>query len=426
MVKISDEIDKIIERYGNKVMRESDFVLSFFRTTNTEPTNAKIIEYYISILLFLNSYEKITGEQYIDLKLYYLEQIIKYFPKRNATMSVFNGLTGIGYAINYSDDKNKKIQSLKYKFNKLYISIIQKYRKKLKHSLTCHLVEADYDLIEGYAAIILYLLNTDIYQDNELIFNCLVDDLANFINSGSFCIKPEKMILPYLSKIYPNGAVNFSLSHGLAGPLSALADVERKRMGSSNSKKAISKLLNLYNDNGIALNEKIWWPTRKGKNDINSYNEFPRASWCYGSPGIANVLYDSASLLKDSKTKKNAEKGILTLTKIDTKKLDLDSATICHGFSGLLLCVENINRKMRNTNLKYFEDKITNEILKLADYDYDFMFRNYDYPTPFNLGSKKVFHDDIGFLTGSTGVILTLINRKYKNNDKWLKMLALY
>ena len=217
MVKISDEIDKIVERYGNKVMRESDFVLSFFRTTNTEPTNAKIIEYYISILLFLNSYEKITGEQYIDLKLYYLGQIIKYFPKKNVTMSVFNGLTGIGYAINYSDDKNEKIQSLKYKFNKLYISIIQKYRKKLKHSLTCHLVEADYDLIEGYAAIILYLLNTDIYQDNKLIFNCLVDDLANFINSGSFCIKPEKMILPYLSKIYPNGAVNFSLSHGQIG-----------------------------------------------------------------------------------------------------------------------------------------------------------------------------------------------------------------
>lgn len=139
MVKISDEIDKIIERYGDEVIQKRDFVLSFLRTTNTKPTNAKIIEYYISILLFLNSYEKITGEQYIDLKLYYLEQIIKYFPKKNVTMSVFNGLTGIGYAINYSDDKNKKIQSLKYKFNKLYISVIQKYRKKLKRSLTCHL-----------------------------------------------------------------------------------------------------------------------------------------------------------------------------------------------------------------------------------------------------------------------------------------------
>ncbi|MCT7861234.1 MAG: hypothetical protein N4Q24_00110, partial [Lactobacillus crispatus] len=91
MVKISDEIDKIIERYGDEVIQKRDFVLSFLRTTNTKPTNAKIIEYYISILLFLNSYEKITGEQYIDLKLYYLEQIIKYFPKKNVTMSVFNG-----------------------------------------------------------------------------------------------------------------------------------------------------------------------------------------------------------------------------------------------------------------------------------------------------------------------------------------------
>lgn len=70
--------------------------------------------------------------------------------------------------------------------------------------------------------------------------------------------------------------------------------------------------------------------------------------------------------------------------------------------------------------------KITSEILKFADYNYKFIFRNYDYPTPFKLDSKKIFQHDIGLLTGSTGVILTLINKKYKNNDAWLKMLALY
>ncbi|MFM9746188.1 hypothetical protein ACKI2C_52415, partial [Streptomyces brasiliscabiei] len=74
-----------------------------------KPTNTKIIEYYISVLLFLSSCEKITNEQFISLKSYYLSQIIKYFPKKNVTMSVFNGLTGIGYAINCSDNKNQKI-----------------------------------------------------------------------------------------------------------------------------------------------------------------------------------------------------------------------------------------------------------------------------------------------------------------------------
>lgn len=43
-------------------------------------------------------------------------------------MSAFNGLTGIGYAINYSDNKNPKIQELKCKFNKLYIGVVEKYR----------------------------------------------------------------------------------------------------------------------------------------------------------------------------------------------------------------------------------------------------------------------------------------------------------
>lgn len=426
MVKISDNIDEIIEKYGNSVLRQKDFVLSFFKFTNIKPTNTKIIEYYISVLLFLSSYEKITNEQFISLKSYYLSQIIKYFPKKNVTMSVFNGLTGIGYAINCSDNKNQKIQNLKLKFNKLYISVVQKYRKALKTSLSNNLVEADYDLIEGYSAIILYLLNTDSYKNNKMIFNNLVNDLTCFINNNSLVIKSENMILPYLSKMYPNGAINYSLSHGLAGPLLTLTKIEQQNLGSYKAKKAIRKLLDIYNSNITIFEDKIWWPTRKASNISTCYSKFPRASWCYGSPGIVNALYNGANLLKDNKTRKNAEKGLLTLTKMNFESLDLDSPTVCHGLSGLLLCIENMNQKMHNTNLECFEEKITSEILKFADYNYKFIFRNYDYPTPFKLDSKKIFQHDIGLLTGSTGVILTLINKKYKNNDAWLKMLALY
>lgn len=221
------------------------------------------------------------------------------------SMNTFNGLCGIGYAFHFSRLEDEKWGiSIENQFDSIYFKILKNYKKELSDTIDKFgLCESNYDLIDGYAAIISFLFNSGIYNKDFKLFKSITMDFISMLSISSWVIPPSNMILPYLAKEFPYGATNFSLSHGMAGPLSVLDLLQLNGLNFSNETSIVNKLINLYKENIIKNNSNIWWPTRKAAK-IKRTCEFPRASWCYGTPGIANVLYNASIVTGDTDLKK--------------------------------------------------------------------------------------------------------------------------
>ena len=86
-----------------------------------------------------------------------------------------------------------------------------------------------------------------------------------------------------------------------------------------------------------------------------------------------------------------------------------DSPTICHGYAGMLVVLNVINQEVKS-------DVIQKRVLELVDILNNFFseknrfgFRNIDFVSS-KEGILKNVTEDLSFLTGSTGVILSMLS----------------
>lgn len=423
----NNKINQVVKSYADLVLSCDDFVKTFLNDTKISADQNKKMEFYISTLLFLRSYEQYSCQSLSATKKFYLKKIIHLMKNTTLSMNAFNGLIGIGYAIHFSKtDDEKSFALLESKFDNIFLKILYDYKTNLLEAINkAGLFEADYDLIDGYAAIVGFLINSGIYNKNYNLFESITADFISVLNTKPWIIQSFNMILPYLTNEFPYGATNFSLSHGMAGPLSVLALLKSKELNFENEALIINKIVNLYKKNIVINGSKAWWPTRKAAKSKSICN-FPRASWCYGTPGIANALFNASIVTNDDNLKEMVIESIFTLSKMAFSDLHIDSMTICHGLSGLILCTNNINKKLKNDELKERQNFYVDILLENAESNYKYIYHNYDYSMPFKPNSSKACQDDISFLTGSTGVMMTLMAIESNIEFNWFKILSLY
>jgi hypothetical protein len=84
--------------------------------------------------------------------------------------------------------------------------------------------------------------------------------------------------------------------------------------------------------------EGMWWPQWLTRDHLRTGNtgqhEPGRASWCYGSPGIARALQLAALATGDHYLQREAESALAT--GLTGRQLDrITSAGLCHGIAGL-------------------------------------------------------------------------------------------
>ena len=355
------------------------------------------------------------------------------------TISLFSGLAGLGFAA-YS--LYKSTSHYKIFIDSLNKIIVTK-TLDLIDTMNSNLNNIDmitYDTISGLSGVAGYLLlfkeEPEIRKCVELILTSLITMTKDRIVFGKkvagWHILGENQFLEEEKNTYKKGNFNLGISHGITGVLAVLSIALTEGIEVEGQKNSINRILvdlkkYMYTDE----NGYIYWPAKiKFEDYINGKCPIykSRASWCYGTPGIARIMYLAGKAMNDQESIDISIKAIEGICNMKVDELMIDSPTICHGYAGLLTVIQVMYLDVKNPIFDMGRKKILKLILRFYSNDAKFGFYNTVYNIDNNLYSKKtklVREDDISFLQGTSGILLSLLPFLKPITTNWMRHLLI-
>lgn len=126
---------------------------------------------------------------------------------------------------------------------------------------------------------------------------------------------------------FPHGHANLGLAHGICGPLAVLALALDAGIVVPGQEAAITRIVDWLLENRRADH---WPPFIREPGERTDQRE--RASWCYGTPGIARALWLAGDVLQRPQWTDAAEQAIDAVCALPT---GLSDPGLCHGAAGL-------------------------------------------------------------------------------------------
>lgn len=373
------------------------------------------------IILIAEFYDYFNDQNKWLEHLYVLYNKIKKDIENNflSGSSLFGGVTGAAVATHIVVHHTGHYKKLLDTMNGLVKSDTIKYINFATKNIA-DLHAKHYDTISGLAGTGNYLLLNPANNADTLIKIC--DYFCLLVNSYAdgqtlvprWFIKKENIAGIDTYKYYDKGCINFSLSHGIAGPLVVLSKVQA--MCNADGKDLsipIKQLLSLYEEWEFPNDyDVLQWP---GQLRIESFISKQycealnnrRCSWCYGSIGITHALLTASISISDYQS---VGKYINNLEKICREPLNnhfFSSSQICHGLAGELAILNKWNRVIKSKIIKTRIEQLTEVILSNFNSNYTYGFRNYEFDS--NVG-EHIYSDDMSFLEGTAGIVLTLLS----------------
>ncbi len=328
----------------------------------------------------------------------------------------------------------------------LFCQVEPRYQKLLDHSLLdtinqvrevvgphcCNLYKnsnADYEVISGIAGILTALLSlpsrTGLLEDTiqQLLKYLLWLSEADEQGREHWFVLPEYLpvVGPY-RKMYPGGYFNLGLSHGIPGPLAALALAWQKGYRVAGQCAAIERLSRWLMDHQITDQWGVNWPytiplESAFRRELWSTLPTARTAWCYGAPGILSALWLAGQATEDKSLQQFAMEGFAAALSRPVEQQDAYSPTICHGAGGLLAIGLRFAHRSTDQHLYPHLAALTTRILDACNPDFPGGVRDEALPGR--------FVDDPGFLTGAAGVGLVLLAATTSVEPRWDRALLL-
>ncbi|MGQ0841491.1 lanthionine synthetase C family protein [Actinokineospora sp.] len=138
---------------------------------------------------------------------------------------------------------------------------------------------------------------------------------------------------------FPGGHSNQGMSHGICGPLTVLALGLQRGITVNGQMEAIGRICTWLDTWAQDRPGGRWWPgyitlDQALQGHIEQSNQ--RASWCYGTPGVARAQQLAGLATSDTTRQHGAEAAMLACLR-DPAQLDrLTDPGLCHGTSGML------------------------------------------------------------------------------------------
>lgn len=402
--------------------------------------NDEIFLEYVGPLLILGEFYEILpkNENWDDIIYEYMMRIKdgveKYLP--NISISLFNGLSDIGYSV-YSVYKKTGYYG---KFlNTLNSYIVEELNNLLDiaENNVGNMYSTDYDTIYGFAGIGGYLL---MFKEDENILNALKRIIKLFVNMTMYIevkgykvpgwyIPAEKLFDDKSKEQYENGNFNEALSHGICGPLVFMSLSLNEGIEIKGQKEAIKNIIDeLLRFSHKDEFENIYWTgiisfddyIKGEENEINTN----RQSWCYGTIGIARSLYIAGNAIKNQDILKFSNEILEGISEMNIDSWMLQCSHICHGYGGALAIMEAMNKDNKNEKYESCIEKLADIIID--SFDSNSLFGFYNYTTQrdktFNEENLQLtYQDDHTFLEGSLGTVLALMTYLEPNRDYWMR-----
>lgn len=258
---------------------------------------------------------------------------------------------------------------------------------------------SDFELMDGLAGSMLGLGDaTEIATMHEYLAYCLwlTEDSSRWRVP-----RPGKVGARYN---------NYSLSHGIAGMVSALR-VAASEDGARLIAKRIADCLVRVR---IERDGVTWWPS-----DVGADNDlYPtRMAWCYGTPGVACALYNAGQIIQDDELTQLTISILESLASLPLEAWGCIDAGICHGYAGVALIFWRFSILGNSLRLR-------NAAIQLAT----LAARLFSTTSRWGFTAARPngeMRDSLNLLEGSTGVALVLLTIGGLCSDWWSRYLAI-
>ncbi|VTY24241.1 Nisin biosynthesis protein NisC [Streptococcus dysgalactiae] len=318
---------------------------------------------------------------------------------------------GYVYTLEFLSKNCKEYDKLLDTLETILLALTKDRLREIKSS---NIVKEEYfDIIQGVSSVARYLLSKEeSTSEQELLVKEILNYLADLIINEP-TIYVEYMPNEKLRKRFPSGYINLGVAHGILGPLYVLA-LGFEKFNITKHLLSIEKGLSYY-ENAFFTNKIgkiIGWNGRVSDNVDNEEFRF-NISWCYGSLGMARVLYNIAKIIDSQKLREMA-------TNVFTSSIDyLNSSeilnnAICHGRSGIMLLFNLMYLDTGKIQFKVISDHLFKEIVNEASnseyifVERDIYFRGVNF-------DEVIDYIDFGLLNGVSGIVLALMAQRTGN-----------
>lgn len=349
-----------------------------------------------------------------------------YMLNGNSSPSLFNGFTGLCYAIALCGEENDSYQCLKRKTDKLFEKEIsnQIYQLEVRLSTSTSVPNIhvnDYNLANGLSGILAFLL---LRKEDETL-NFLIPRVTSLLSSmvlhqrevtykGNTLRVPlwfsstHLQLNPEDSHTYPNGSYIHSLPFGSMGLLSALSLARLEGFCSTEIKDAINELSESLLTFFKKLHSKNSFPTQitleQSLDEIITDTTLERNTWCHGIPPLSHSLFLASKAL-DNKNLRcvslNLLKGMLNR---DMKEWNLLATSYSYGRAGLLNILDSLAKETDDAVLIKSRDLLASDLCRFFHLDHPFGFQS----VSFNEQGDCYWVDSPTLLDGAAGIALSL------------------
>lgn len=408
------ELDDLIMRISQK-LSDVEYVQNVLGSNATDYKSTSVAVSYPALCILFSELQlhfpqcnyEVYAHKYLEIVNNYLEKNKIY------DISLFDGLCGVGFAANCMSEQGKRYQSFIGNLNEFIVDIADSNISEYKKS---PLNELFYDIMYGLTGTANYLLSfkSDSKIKNTLL--CILQYLTDICKTGDdgvpkFVIRSDESQLISMAKEPMVRYVNLGLSHGIPGILLVLSKSYDSGICVKNQLDAIKYLSEYIFSCCVKNNSEFFWQSQKiiGIDDDKAIPS--RDAWCYGTPGVAYSLLIASRILNNDEMRNLAVDSMKQSLK---KPRNVISPTFCHGLSGLC----NLARKFYEyTKDYYFYEMymdLLGHILNLYSDQYPFGFKNKELEK-----GQIVNKDEIGLLTGTSGVILTILSCYRPIKTQW-------
>jgi hypothetical protein len=214
-------------------------------------------------------------------------------------------------------------------------------RARLRSRLTPPMGE--YDLIRGLAGLCAYHLRRHPGHDVTIeVLDYLVrltEPLPGHIDLPGWWTHTAPTKETAGTARFAGGHANLSMSHGIAAVLAVLALALRRGVQVRDHEAAIERICSSYDTWEQHDETGTWWPSILTLAQVRGHEPLPprqRASWCYGTPGIARALQLAGFATGNGQRRQCAEAALLNEVRSTQRLATLTDVGLCHGLAGVL------------------------------------------------------------------------------------------
>jgi hypothetical protein len=276
----------------------------------------------------------------------------------------------------------------------------------------------DFDLLYGLAGLGVYALGR---LQRPLARECLarvvaqLDALAELRNGGvAWRSRPE--LLPRSKhEQWPRGYYNYGVAHGVPAVALVLSGAVRAGIATARAKPLL--------DGAV----RWQWAGARSDRSESTFDNWEqdgigfgpaRLAWCYGDAGVATTLHAAALAIGDAAA---ASRALAVARRSTARKLEdtgVVDAGLCHGSAGLALLYARLAHESSDPLLaeaarRWYAHLAEQHVAGVGVGG----FRSF-------AGDDKWNDGDASFLTGATGIALSLVAALYPVEPAWDCLLA--